>query len=169
MPLPARLAGASLLLAALLLVGCKPTNPNAPARVTGRVTYNGNPVTGGTIHFHSADGASIPIGIGPDGTYRAFDIPDGDMVVTVETESINPEKKPQEYRGANASGPKYGPKAVVMPKGKGNSGGPKPEESGASAETTYMKIPAKYADKATSGLTVTLKKGDQTHDIKLTD
>jgi len=104
MQLAARFAGASLLLGALLLVGCKATNPNAPARVTGRVTYNGSPVTGGTIHFHSADGADVPIGIGPDGTYQAFDIPDGDMVVTVETESINPEKKPPEYRGGNAGG-----------------------------------------------------------------
>jgi len=158
--------------AALVVIGCTPTNPNAPARVTGRVTYNGSPVTGGSITFHPKDGgAPFTVGIAADGNYSAFDVRDGDMTVTVETESINPNKKMQEYKGGSASGPgkMYGKVSGGggAPGGKGAPLSPTPE--GASVATQYMKIPDKYKDAATSGLTVTLKKGEQKHDFPLTD
>ena len=96
MRIPARLSGATLLLVAAgaLVLGCKSENPNAPGRVSGKVTYNGQPVTGGTVTFHSKkDGAKIPVSISSDGRYSAFDIPDGEMDVTVETESLNPDRE----------------------------------------------------------------------------
>jgi hypothetical protein len=55
-----------------------------------------------------------------------------------------------------------------MPKGKGAGASPPPEGAGGAA-SVYVKIPAKYADKATSGLKVTLNKGKTQFDIPLTD
>lgn len=163
-----RVGSAFLLLLTLTLLGCKGENPNSPARVSGRVTYNGSSVTGGTLTFHSADGGTIPVAIAADGTYTAFDILAGDMVVTVDTEILNPERKQQEYRGV-AGGPKakYGKAggAGVVAKGKQNS--PAPE--GTVAAGTYMKVPAKYSDPAKSDLKCTLKKGEQKLDFNLTD
>lgn len=171
MKLQARLGGAFLLLAGLAVLGCKQENPNAPARVTGRVLYKGNPVTGGMLAFHPTGGGIISIPIGADGSYSAFDIPDGDMVVTVETESINPDKKTPDYKGASGgAAAMYGGKAAggggMVAKGQQNSPAP---EGAIVSSGTYMKVPAKYADPATSGLTVTLKKGEQKHDVTLTD
>jgi hypothetical protein len=78
------------------------------------------------------------------------------MTITVETESINPDKK----KGAQTSS--SGQKASMSPAPKGSGGG------GAS-EGTYVKIPEKYADNKKSGLTYTMIKGKQKHDIELTD
>ena len=97
-----RLAGGAALFAAMVLTGCKPSNPNAPAKVTGKVTYNGSAVTGGSVSFHYKDGGKVSAPIGSDGTYSAIDIPTGDAMVTVETESINPENKKTEYRSGPA-------------------------------------------------------------------
>src|SRR5262249_40649891 len=77
-------------LAAFVLVGCK--SSSTPAKVSGKVTYNGTLVTGGTIQFIPVDGNDIyRSGIKEDGTYAVNDAAQGDMVVVVETESINPD------------------------------------------------------------------------------
>jgi hypothetical protein len=166
-----RLGGAAALLATLLLTGCKENNPNAPARVHGKVTYNGSPVTGGSVTFHFKEGGPVTMGISEDGTYSAVDIPAGEAVVTVETESINPATKHSSYgsTGGGMSG-MYGKKSAVKkaPEGKGEKASPAPEGTAAS-QLVYVKIPKKYSAPATSGLSVTLKPGSQTHNIPLTD
>src|SRR5262249_50914115 len=100
----------------------------------------------------------------------AFDVQDGEMTVTVETESINPDKKVQEYKGGSGAGPgkMYGKVAGGgAVKGKGAPLSPTPE--GASVATQYMKIPAKYKDPASSGLSAPLKKGGQKPAFALPD
>jgi len=182
MMLRLRLLTAAILMASFLLIGCKgSSNPNAPAKVHGSVTYNGSPVSGGTVTFHTKDGIPMTFPIDSDGNYTAPDIAEGEMVVTVETESVNPDaNKMQEYKGGTSgmaskmdgmanygkggSGAAPGGGGV---KGPGQQMGPTPE--GFQSHTKYVKIPAKYSDKATSGLSVTLKKGDQSYSIKLTD
>jgi hypothetical protein len=155
--------------ALVALAGCKKENPNAPARLSGKVTHNGNLVTGGTITFHPKEGAPFQVGIGADGTYRAVDVPIGEAAVSIETESINPNAKKQEYRGSGMAGMygKAGGGAAGAPKGKVNSKSPAPE--GASMAGEYVKIPAKYADPAKSGLSVKLERGEQKKDFELTD
>ena len=93
------------------------------------MTYKGAPLPGGTVAFHPDKGKPVAAQIQPDGTYSARAVPVGDVVVTVETESV-----------------------------KKAGGGAK-----------YVKVPAKYAGPKTSGLTVTIKAGKQTHDINLLD
>ena len=58
---------------------------------------------------------------------------------------------------------------------RGGRGGAAPQTSSPSpegfkaAETKYVRIPTKYADKTTSGETATLKVGSQKKDITLKD
>lgn len=138
--------------------GCQKGNPNAPAKVTGKVTYKGSPLTGGNVAFHTKDAGNFNFSIGSDGTYNGTDLPVGDMVVTVETESINPNKKQAEYKGAKGRpGAAKGMEMSPMPKGFQPGGG------------EYVKIPEKYADKNKSGLSVKLNSGTQVKDIALTD
>jgi hypothetical protein len=167
----ARIAAAGVLTVLLVSVGCQTGNPEAPSRVQGKVTYNNAPVSGGFLFFHPADSAPVSIPIFANGTYSA-ELKEGTYTVTVDTESLNPAKR-QEYRGGGGgSAQMYGGKAAAAapppgaPKG-GAQSSPGPESSG--PEATYVKIPPKYTDKATSGLSVTLKRGKNDYNITLSD
>jgi hypothetical protein len=82
--------------------------------VEGKTTFNGQPLKGGTISFHIADGTMVTTKIKADGTFRATSVPVGKARVTIETESAKPKEKnkdatmyvkiPQKYAGANTSG-----------------------------------------------------------------
>jgi truncated hemoglobin YjbI len=71
--------------------------------VSGKVTYKGQPVPGGTITFHPKEGKAVSAQLQEDGTYSADKVPAGDCTVTVETESVRPTDKPK------AGAPKYVP------------------------------------------------------------
>jgi len=138
-----------------LVAGCSSGNKAAPARVTGKVTYDGKPITAGVMNFYTADGVPYSGLINSNGTYTATDLPTGEMVVTVETESMNPNKKAPE--GAEAK------KRMGMMQQAPPGGAPAP------THRDYLKIPAKYADKKTSPLKATLAAGNQSKDFDLTD
>jgi hypothetical protein len=144
-----------LVLAVLVNCGCKPGNPNAPASVSGKVTYKNEPVTAGMVYFHTSEGAVYTCIIKPDGTYAGSDMPAGELTVTVETEMANPDVKAPTYGG--------GGQGQAQP-----AGPPRPKEAGGGSGA-YVKIPAKYKDKKTSGLKETLSKGKNTKNIDLTD
>lgn len=168
----------------LTAIGCGGSNAGS---VEGKVTFDGKPVTGGTVVFYSETG-SYSVGIRPDGTYSITDMPPGEMSVTVETESVNPNnKKPQTYQGQSQGGPGGG-KGMYGGGGGGSGGPPKgpggpqvgpdgkkytqeqsPIPEGANtAQGEYVKIPDKYADKAKSGIKKTITGGKQKVDIELT-
>jgi len=139
-----------LFLPALLLVcmiGCS-RDPSRSASVTGKVNYKGQPVTGGTMTLYVGE-AGYPTGLSPDGAYSLTQIPEGEGTITVNTDALNPNK------------PKYGGKAGGM--------SPMPEYAAEKAKGAYVKIPAKYKNKATSDLKVSLKAGKQQKDFDLTD
>lgn len=145
----------------VLTLGCgQAANPNAPAEVNGAVKYDGHPVTAGTVTFFAKD-TGLPAGaapIGPDGTYHVIDMPAGEMAVAIETESAN-HHRPQPQYGKRHRGAQ-GPTAEMT--------SPMPEDYKA-AEGAYVKIPAKYADRVKSGLTVSISNGKQTKDFDLKD
>src|SRR5262245_45191606 len=119
-----------------VLVGCS-RNPATAARVSGTVKYNGSLVTGGTVIFHTQDGSqrfSCPIG--PDGSYSQTDMPAGAMRVTVETESAN-KPPPPDYQKKMGRGPSGGEQKMS----------PIPDEFKNKQGGSYVKIPAKFADK----------------------
>lgn len=145
-----------LLVAPLLLLplaGCTKGNKNANAHVVGKVTYKGAAVTGGNMLFHAEGAGLTPVLLKPDGTYEGTDLPLGDVIVTIETEILNPDKKTPTYGGGGRQG--------------GTS--PAPEGATQGQKGTYVKIPSKYSDKLTSPLKRTLKSGTQTWDIELSD
>lgn len=172
----AGLAPAALLAA---ICGCGGSNAGS---VSGTVTYDGKPVTGGTLVFYS-DTGSYSAGIRPDGTYSITDMPPGEMTVTVETESVNPKNKQSKtYDGQSqggAGGKMYpgggggggnpaGGGAPVGPDGKKYKQETSPIPEGApTAQGEYVKIPDKYADKAKSGIKKSVTGGKQKIDIEL--
>ena len=141
----------------LLVLGCQKSK--TPAKLSGKVTYNGNPVTGGEMVFYFGEGGAPEVTIRSDGTYSATDLPVGEATVTIDTESINPKGKmaPAQYGGVKGAGKEK----MKM--------SPMPEAASQSAKGEYVKIPLKYKDKKKSGLTVTLTSGEQTHDFELKD
>jgi len=143
----------------ILEVGCGPKNPNAPATVSGTVTYKGKKLPGGTVTFHPQSGAGGAYTAElRDGAYVVKDAPTGEALVAVETESRNPEnlKKQTTYGGER------GKAAAKM-----NAGRRPP--STVDPATYYVKIPANYSDPKKSGLKKELKPGKQTFDIELKD
>jgi hypothetical protein len=138
----------------LFALGCSPDNPNAPASLSGKVTYNNKPVTGGSVAIIAKDGGTIVRPIMQDGTYSATDLPVGEAAITVETETVNPDRKMPEYGG--------GRKDAVSPRPAGAPGS-------ATGSGAYVKIPDKYSKKETSGFSTNLKAGRNTMDLPLAD
>lgn len=56
-----------------------------PAVVTGTVTYQGKPLTGGSVILYCADDQIVRGVIGPDGAYTIPNVPRGVCRVTVKT------------------------------------------------------------------------------------
>jgi hypothetical protein len=131
-------------------LGCAPNSP-VPARVSGSISYKGQPIKSGAMAFHTADGNSFNAVISSDGTYTASDLPVGEMVITVNTE-VNNTKAAQggdaRRRNRMQTGASAGPEAPPEP---------------------AVKIPAKYRSAKTSPLTVTLHAGRKVHNVDLTD
>jgi hypothetical protein len=157
---------------AALVIGCK--GSSNPSRVSGKVTYNGNPVTGGTITFIPAAGLEEAKGTGggfyqtrikPDGTYERSEMPAGEFIVTVETESMNADASAKQGKGGfdpNQMGQMNQMEEMMKKKGA------VPADAGKSGGA-YVKIPAKYAEKSTTPLKTTLESGKNTYSPDLTD
>lgn len=142
------------------LPACGPKNPNAPGKVSGIVTYKGEALKTGNITFHTTnEKGNYQSSLGTDGKYEVFDLPTGKLDVTVETESLNPDRKVPVYGGGKG--------------GKGKEGSEQARMMGALDPKTladrFRAIPKKYADPKTSGLTATIKQGGQTINFDLTD
>jgi hypothetical protein len=157
---------ASALPLLFLASGCGPSS-GTPGKVYGKVTYKGAPVTGGGITLQTKDGAKYGGAIDPDGTYSVPDLPPGDMTVTISTENLNPNPaKPTIGPPGGGTGfpPGGGP-----PGPSGSTGPPGGTATPAKPQGTYMKIPEKYGDPQTSGLTVTVPAGPVKKDFDLKD
>lgn len=144
---------AALLISAWILcaisVGCGGSNSNVPAKINGKVTYKGAPVTGGQMTFFYESAGVYPVAISADGSFNAVDLPTGTAVVTVDTELLNPKKKTPKYGG-----------------GRGGMSAP-PEGVNSGPSGTYVAIPAKYRTRGASDLKVEVKAGSQDLDINI--
>jgi hypothetical protein len=149
-----------------LVAGCR-SSSQTPGRITGRVTYNGQPVKAGNITFHSEDKGSYNSSLSLDGSYEVTDLPTGPMIVTVENANFNPDKKIPAYPGKGGKGKGAAMDAERMAaEVRPGAGGPMTKEEMAAR---YVKIPAKYADPKKSDLTITITNGKQSKDFELTD
>ena len=78
------LASAAACLALAGLIGCG-GSASDKATISGKVTYNGKPVTGGTLTLYSSTGAPYPVSIKEDGTFNVSGAPIGQMGVGIDT------------------------------------------------------------------------------------
>ncbi len=155
----AALLAASFLGLCLVLTGCGGATPQNNCELSGKVTYKGTPLTGGTIHFQSEDLKPAEEGglvgateIEPDGTYVARSLFPGKMMVSIDVpaNSMDPSKMmskapPQDKPADQPMPGGYGKKAALLP------------------------IPKKYASPTTSKLEIDIQKGKNTKNWELTD
>jgi hypothetical protein len=150
-----RFAIAGLVPAVITLSGCGGNyndGLNLGGTLSGAVTINGTPLHGGRIECFSENGKySVATELDPAGKYTLKEPPLGPCKLVVKTSHL-----------------KDHPVATVGKGGKANPGGSAgmmlPENVGFG----YTPIPEKYESLATTDLTVTVERGNQTHDIKLT-
>jgi hypothetical protein len=141
------------LLSLPLFLGCGSSlGINKGGKLTGEVTIDGKPVTAGAVFLMSEDNQHAVSGfINEYGKYTVKDPPLGPCKVAILTRDKKGSMRPKATREGKGSG----------------SGGmvlPDPEEIG----MTYVAIPEKYEEIATSGLAVVVKAGDQVENFPLT-
>jgi hemoglobin len=86
--------------------------PGEKGNVSGNVTFNGKPVTGGVIVLTGADGNKVRADLEADGSYKFKDLKPGEYTVAVDTEGLNDPAKPNpayvaipaKFRSAKTSG-----------------------------------------------------------------
>lgn len=151
----------ALPLLVVVVSGC--TDSASPGSVSGKITYKGEVVSSGSLTFHTEKGGIFTYPL-KDGTYSGSDLPTGEYVVTVESESANPNPSRPKRAEPGAAG-KGDPSADYQKKMQEMGKAP----SGPANPGPYVKIPAKYAEKKTSPLKVNVTKGKNSNDFDLTD
>ncbi len=141
--------------------------------VSGIVTYQGNPLKGGTLTFISDSSGTYKCQIVEGGSYSITDIPLDTYGVTIDTDSLNPAHKAslgkgegdlkdqrskmnKQYMDAMAQGGADTAKNIY--------GGTKEQMA-----KVYTKIPAKYLSRATSGQQIELLTAVTVKNFELTD
>jgi len=160
-------------LAFVLVAGCTGGRTQSFGKISGKVTYKGQPVKAGNVVFHSDSQGNFSGPLLIDGTYEVADVPPGAMTVTVENEFLNPDKKTPNYPGRMPGGQGGKAEKMDLERMKGEKANMTPGGFGPMSKeemaARYVKIPAKYTDPKGTPLTVTISAGRQSHDFELTD
>ncbi|WP_165069646.1 hypothetical protein [Paludisphaera rhizosphaerae] len=161
-----RWAASSLASACLLaLVGCGEPHYEH-AKVHGKVTYKGKPVTTGSVLFvptkPMADGSLLPASgeLNAEGTYELTSGGEPGAVIgehKVVIMAVDP--------GATAEAAPDVSKVEII--GPSPSGGP--PKGGSKVPKFKSLVPEKYGDPTSTPLVETVKSGENTIDIELTD
>ena len=117
----------------IALAGCG--GPVNTGILTGTVSYQGEPLTSGTVLVKADDGRAGNANIHEDGTYRIETAPAGAVKLAVMTFPPSPAVVP----------PNTDPKTIKQPSLK------------------YTKLPEHYHDFATAGLSTTVEAGKENH------
>jgi hypothetical protein len=139
-------AGGLVALVCLFATGCG----SKSATVTGRVTYNGKPVSNGSVIVYCSDKQIVRGNIAADGAYSIPNVPYGTSVVTVQSHA----RVPPGLRLQQSPPP--------------SSGGPIPPTV-EYTDTARVTIPQRYGLPEESGLGVVVDHGAVTFDIVLAD
>jgi hypothetical protein len=165
-------------LAAITILAVAMNGCSGRAKVSGRVTFNGNPLPAGKITFIGANGkASDPVEIA-DGNYSVFNAPIGECKIKVETQylmysAINmPGGMGGGMGGKGMPGMKPGQQREKKAKEK-EEHMPDLGDSGmkgmlAKLPEFLVAIPGDYENPEKTPLTFTVKSGTNIHDVELT-
>jgi hypothetical protein len=153
-----RACGGLVLLGLLAFsAGCG-SGKKARAVVKGKVTYGKDHLTTGTVQFYGEDNAFASATIDKNGNYEMNDAPVGPVKVVVSV----PKFMPGGLRSLASGGAKVKDKGSVDPEN--------PDRRipiVGEVPSRVVNIPDRYGNVETSGLTYTVEKGEQTHDIPL--
>jgi hypothetical protein len=139
------------LLLALAAVGCGRPVGN----VSGKILYKGSPVAMGSVVLVDTDGIPHSGRIEDDGTFVIAEVPAGTVKVAVQ--SPDPGRPLRETDLPPSQTP-------LMQKMKGmkiDLGGAKGDRK------KWRRLPKQYEDPNTSGLTLSVRKGENSQDIEL--
>jgi len=169
-PAARALAGLGMALLFPVLAGCA----SGTGKVSGKVTYKGQPVRGGLILFRPADPAlnAVTVELDAEGGYSAV-LPTGDVTVSIDNRDLEP--KPVFGGGVPANIPLPPEVRAKLGKAKAATPAPPPDKPVESADAPrrpsgrYVPIPEKYYMLETSGLKFTVNGKGQTQDFELTD
>ena len=144
---------ASVGLAVFLLAGCAADDGlNHGGELSGRVVLDGKPLGGGRVEVYSQDGRNtVACQIRPDGAYTVSEPPLGPCKIVVKTSQLRGSAPAKGEKGGTAAG--VGSRGMTLPQDVG---------------LVFTPIPAKYEELTTTDLAVTVEKGQQAHEIKLT-
>ena len=141
-----------------VLAGCGP-DYKARGVVKGKVTFNKQKLTSGTVMFYGPSGSiTSSTVIDTEGNYVMNDAPLGEVQITVTVGSLPP-----------AMTMKYGP-------GRATKEGESKDPTGGISDSIpimskmpskLIRIDDKYSKPDTSGLKYTVEKGEHTYDIEL--
>ena len=147
----------AIVMAALLAASATGCGNSGLAKVSGRVTVGGRPVTSGTIMFYPATGPGAVGEIMPDGTYTLTTYRPGDGAA-IGTHSV----------AIHATS--IGPGAMVEPKSIEDElrtpGQPASAKILVPGKVTWI-VPEKYSQPSTSPLTAEVKRGTNTIPLEI--
>lgn len=164
---------------AVAVVGC--SRPGASSRVTGTVTYKGQPVKAGQLMLAYDQGGKYEAALQSDGRYQFIDVPVGTVKVFIDNRAYDPDQRPPSYSQQGkkiASGMSKGYSEYDRKVGGGEkAGGGKKGEDGVALSKekrdelakVFVKLPKQYTAEKTTPLTFTVESGRQTKDFDLTD
>jgi hypothetical protein len=89
-------------LALLSLAPSAPAQGDKTGTVSGKIVYQGKPLTDGFVNFNTPD-FKTSAKINADGTYRVRRLPVGPVKVSIESKTV---AIPRKYANVNTSGPK---------------------------------------------------------------
>jgi hypothetical protein len=151
-----RLAGRLGVLLLPLMLGCQEPGKS---KVSGRVLFDGKPLPGGLVTFLPKEGTPVAAELDQNGNYAVL-LPAGTAQITVDNEALAP-RPPRDLPTL--------PPAVQQAIDKAKKERPvDAAESAPPAADRYVKIPSKYYDFKTSGLSITVTGSEQKLDIELT-
>jgi hypothetical protein len=141
------------------LLGCSSQWPTA--EVSGKITYNGEPIPVGMITFMAADGSGhADTSSIQDGEYALPRAPIGAVKIQILGSSGSiAGASPANARRRVTSGQRK------LAESMGAKLAPKPSESQPKGKS--FKLPTRYSNAETSGLSYEVTPGTQTHDIAL--
>jgi hypothetical protein len=140
----------------LLLGGCA-----SRGTVSGKITYQGQPLPSGTVLFVPENGPAVT-GVITDGRYEVRGVVRGPAKIGVQT--------PDAVASAGPEFQRHIPPGMGPPKGAQLPPGVDPSVFDPAAQRSNLKstwIPEEYRNPEKSGLTCTVKGGEQEYDIEL--